>query len=239
MALAIGKAWTDTVSDVQRRFGDFALPAAAFVFMPTLVISRFADEKALGEQGAQTAQLVGGLIGVIGQAAIVLLVLFPAIDAGAAIRRAAAATPRIILASLAVLVVFMPVAVAYATFGGKPSIGGSMLLLALTAVAVYVAIRLSMLAPVIVAEDTPALVGLRRSWDLTAGHAGRIFALIAVIALIFIIVSALAGAIGIAATGGTPEDPSFVTELLLAVVGAVFSVFIAAATANIYRQLSA
>lgn len=239
MALAIGKAWTDTVSDVQRRFGEFALPVAAFVFMPTLLISRFADEKALGEQGAQTAQLVGGLIGVIGQAAVVLLVLFPGTDVGAAIRRAAAASPRIILASLAVLVVFMPVAVAYTTFGGKPSIGGSVLLLALTGVAVYGAIRLSMLAPVVIAEQTPALAALRRSWDLTAGNTARIFAFIAVIVLIFVIVSALAGAIGIAATGGTPEDPSFVTELLLAVVGAVFSVFVAAATANIYRQLTA
>jgi len=238
VALAIGKAWTDTVADVQRRFGEFALPAAAFVFMPSLLIARFADEKALGEQNAQLAQAVGGLVGVIGQAAIVLLVLFPGIDAGTAIRRAVSLTPRIVLASLAVLVAFMPVAVVYTAGGVQASVPTSVLLLLLTAVAVYVALRLSLLAAIIVAENTRAADALRRSWALTAGNVGRIFAIFAVFVLIFAILSGLVGAVGLAATGGTPEDPSFLTELLISIVGAVFSVFVAALTANIYRQLA-
>ncbi|MBW7944919.1 MAG: glycerophosphoryl diester phosphodiesterase membrane domain-containing protein [Sphingomonadaceae bacterium] len=239
MALAIGKVWTDTVADVQRRFGEFALPAAAFVFMPSLLIARFADGKALGEQNAQLAQAVGGLVGVIGQAAIVLLVLFPRIDAGTAIRRAVSLTPRIVLASLAVLVAFIPVAVIYTAGGAQASVLMSVLLLLLTAVAVYVALRLSLLAAIIAAENARAADALRRSWLLTAGNVGRILAVFAAFVLIFVILSALVGAIGLALTGGTPENPSFLTELLISIVGAVFSVFIAVLTANVYRQLAA
>nr|WP_243451849.1 glycerophosphoryl diester phosphodiesterase membrane domain-containing protein [Sphingosinicella soli] len=235
----IGKAWTDTVSDVQRRFGEFALPAAAFVFMPSLLIARFADANALGDQNAQIAQAVGGLIGVIGQAAIVLLVLFPGIDPGGAIRRAARLAPRIILASLAVLVVFMPVAVFYTSIGAQASAGASVLLLLLTAIAVYVALRLSLLAAIIISEDARAVDALRRSWALTAGNVGRIFAIFAIFVLIFAILSGLVGALGLAATGGSPEDPSFPTELLISIVGAVFSVFVSVLSANIYRQLAA
>ncbi len=239
VALAIGKAWTDTVAVVQRRFGEFALPAAAFVFMPSLLIARFANETAIGAQNAQIAQGLGGLIGIVGQAAIVLLVLFPAMDAGPAIRRAVALTPRIILASLAILVLFMPVGLVYTATGGKGTGAGGVLLLVLTAAAVYIALRLSLLAAIIAAEDTAAVAALRRSWALTAGSVGRILAVFAIFVLTFVILSALVGAIGLAATGGTPQNPSFLTALLLSVVGAVFSVFVSALTANIYKQLSA
>jgi len=239
VALSIGKVWTDTVADVQRRFGEFALPAAAFVFMPSLLIARFADEKALGEQNAQLAQAVGGLIGVIGQAAIVLLVLFPGIDAGSAIRRAVGLTPRIVLASLAVVIVFMPVGVMYLAGLQQASAATGVLLLLLTAVAVYFALRLSLLAAIIAGENATAADALRRSWAMTAGNVARIFALFAVFVLIFAILSGVVGAIGLAATGGTPEDPSFLTELLISIVGAVFSVFVSVLSANIYRQLAA
>lgn len=239
MALAIGKAWTDTIADVQRRFGEFALPAAAFVFMPSLLIARFADVKALGEQNAQLAQAVGGLIGVIGQAAIVLLVLYPGMDAGSTIRRAVSLTPRIVLASLAVAVIFMPAGVMYLAGGQQPVGATGVLLLLLTAVAVYFALRLSLLAAIIAGENARAIEALRRSWVMTAGNAGRIFAIFAVFVLIFAILSGLVGAIGLAATGGTPEDPSFFTELLISAVGAVFSVFVSVLSANIYRQLAA
>lgn len=239
MALAIGKAWTDTVADVQRRFGEFALPAAAFVFMPSLLIARFADDNALGAQNAQLAQAVGGLIGVIGQAAIVLLVLFPGIDAGSAIRRAIGLTPRIVAASLAIVVIFMPVGVLYLAGTQQPSVAASTLLLLLMGVAVYFALRLSLLAAIIAGEDARAVEALRRSWAMTAGNVGRIFAIFAVFVLIFAILSVLVGAIGLAITGGTPEDPSFLTELLISIVGAIFSVFVSVLSANIYRQLAA
>ncbi len=239
MALVIGKAWTDTVSEVQRRFGEFALPAAAFVFMPSMLIARFADTAAVGAQNAQLAQAVGGLIGVIGQAAIVMLVLFPAVDAGTAIRRAVALTPRIILASFVLLLVFMPVGVLYAGTGGQAaSAGTAVLMLLLSGIAVFIALRLSLLASIIVSENATAIEALRRSWALTAGSIGRIFAIFAVFLLIFAILSGLVAALGMVTTGGTPQDPSFVTELLISAVGAAFSIFVSVLSANIYRQLA-
>lgn len=238
MTLEVGKAWSATIADVQRRMPDFLLPAAAFGFLPAMVASRFADAARVGELTAQLAQLTAGAIGIIGQAAVMLMVLVPGTDVGEAIRRGARATPRIILASLTIALAAAPLALAFQRFGGQPALGTSLLLVVLAGVTAFLALRLSMLAGAILLENHGVVDALRRSFALTAGQAGRLLLLLGTILLMFVLTSAVVGAVGLMLTGGTPEDPSFVTELLLAVVGAVFSIFIAVATAHAYRQLA-
>ncbi len=239
VTLDVGRAWSATVADVQRRLPDFLLPAAAFGFLPALVASRFADAAQVGEPAARLAQLAAGAIGIIGQAAIMLMVLIPGTDVGEAIRRGARATPRIILASLTIALAAVPLALAFKRFGDQPALGPSLLLLVLAGVTAFLALRLSMLAGAILLDNNGVIDSLRRSFALTAGQAGRLLLLLGAILLMFAVTSAVVGAVGLMLTGGTPEDPSFVTELLLAMVGAVFSIFIAVATAHAYRQLAA
>lgn len=240
MALAIGKAWTDTIADVQRRFGEFALPAAAFVFMPWLLIARFADEKALGEQGALLAESLGSVVGVIGQAAIMLLILFPGTDVGTAIRRSLHVAHRTMLASLTLAVLMLPLLVLMPSDETQQvSAGNALLLLVLAPVVAYVALRLSLVVTAIVAEASTLPGAFQRSWKITAGNIGRILVISAVLGLIFLILFAIAQALGIALTGGDLAAPSFVTELLTAIVITVGNVFFAVLYANIYRQLAA
>lgn len=239
MKLEVGKAWSAMMADVQGRMQDFLLPAAAFGFLPAMLAGRFADAARVGEAGASAAQAAAGAIGIIGQASIMLMVLVPGIELGEAIRQGARATPRIILASLTIAVVAAPMAILFQQYGGGQSIGMSVLLLVLAGLTAFVALRMSMLAGVILAENVGAIDALRRSFALTAGQAGRLLILFGVMFAMFIITSAITGAVGLAITGGTPQDPSFVTELLLATIAAVFSIFIAVLTANAYKQLAA
>ena len=239
MRLDLGKAWSATMADVQARFADYLLPVAAFGFLPSVLVARFAGPDRLGDTMAAAAQLGSAAVSVIGQTAIMLMVIVPRIDVGGAIRAGAAATPRILLGTLLIGATALPAAAIYQRYGGgEGSLGVSLLLLTLATLTMFLALRLSMLASVVVAEDAGVVDAVRRSFALTAGQAGRLLVLIGAILLMFIIISALVGALGLMLTGGTPQAPSFVTQLLLAAVGAVFSILLAAATAHAYRQLA-
>lgn len=238
MVLQVGEVWSKTIEDVQRRFGDYLLPAAAFGFLPALVAVRLFDATRVGETGAAGAQFVASLIGIIGQAAIVVLALRPTTDVGSAIREAAAAFPRILGATLLVALSALPLVALVQGGGAAPSPGLALATAVLALGFIFVAVRMALLLPVILAEGSGSVAALQRSWALTAAHFWRILALVLVLLLILVIVSAIAGAVGLLVGGGTAENPGFVSELFVAIIGAVFSIFIGVAIAEIYRRLA-
>jgi hypothetical protein len=237
MSLSIGKAWTDTVAVVQRRLGEFVLPAAAFGFLPAIVVARFGDVEHVGRGAALLLQLATMVIGVVGQAAIIAMTVSPGMDVGTAIRRGAAATPRVVVVLFALFCAALPSALAYAFYlqSGRPLLALAGFLLALPVL--YWAIRLSVVTPAVVVEDAAAVPAMRRSWALTAGGVPRLLLLFAVIFFALLFVSVVLGAVGALLSGGTPQNPSFLTELLLSAVGAAFGIVLSAALGNVYLQL--
>lgn len=109
------------------------------------------------------------------------------------------------------------------------------------AVVVYIAVRTSLVAPVIVVEGQRSPVAaLRRSWALTQGQAARIgvfFLLLFVVAMIVLLI--LGGLIGVAAAlVAGPQGALVINAVVSAALGAAFSLYFVAVLAAVHRQLA-
>ncbi|MDQ4088127.1 MAG: hypothetical protein M3177_09005, partial [Pseudomonadota bacterium] len=94
------------------------------------------------------------------------------------------------------------------------------------------------------AEPVGPVTVIRRSWDLTRGHFGKLLGFILLVLLVFAIVSIVVGAVGgllIVLLVGQP-DPGSLSAFLIVLVGVavnmVATVYLTALNARIYRQLS-
>lgn len=107
--------------------------------------------------------------------------------------------------------------------------------------AVYVAVRTSLVAPLVAVEHMRnPVAALRRSWLLTRGNSVRLglFYLLVIIAFVVIvsIVMALAGIV-LALVAGA-ETARIASAVLSAVFGAVMTIFIVSILAAVHRQLA-
>ena len=106
---------------------------------------------------------------------------------------------------------------------------------------IYVAVRTSLVAPVIVVEGVASPVAaLRRSWALTEGQAGRIglfFLLLFVVAAVLLLI--VGGLFGVLAALVAGEQGGMVLNALVsAALGAGFSLYFVAVLAAVHRQLA-
>jgi hypothetical protein len=108
-------------------------------------------------------------------------------------------------------------------------------------VALYIWIRTSLAAPVVVVEGVRnPIVALIRSWRLTIGNSGRLVLFYALVfiafAVVVMIVAMLAGILIALVTSG---QPAFVAgEILRSILAAIVSVYLLALLAAVHRQLS-
>ena len=109
---------------------------------------------------------------------------------GEAIGRAVSIVPRVIALFIVVLVATVGLAVALtATVLVLQALGpvaggvGAIAALALLVIAIYVSVRLSLILPVLVLEDTPVVASIGRAWRLSRGHALVLFGIAVVVAL--------------------------------------------------------
>lgn len=143
-----------------------------------------------------------------------------------------------LIGALAVLVVSLFVALLGQVAGG---VVGILVALAVIPFTLWFAIRTSLAAPVMVAEERMnPLAALKRSFALTKGNTLRILVFVLLLAIAAIIVmgviEAIFGLIFTAAIGG--EAAMTLTAIVSSLIGTVVSVLFIAIFAAIYRQLS-
>lgn len=107
--------------------------------------------------------------------------------------------------------------------------------------AVYVAVKTSLTAPVIMVEGARnPIAALKRSWALTSGNSGRIAAFYALLAVAFLVVIAIISAlIGVfASIIAGAEGARVVNAVVSSTLGAITVLYSVSVIAAVHRQLA-
>ena len=241
MKISFSGVWDDTARMLRTNASLFVAVAGVFLFLPSVIISYVAPQPTGGPQGVTPAMLIAyaaahwelilavNLVGFIGNLALLLLALD---QDRPTVGRAIASSFRLLPAYfLATLLFVLIAALGFAAF----IIPG-----------LYLAARMSLMGPVIVAENrrNPIAV-LKRSFALTKKNGWAILALIAIMFITFWIVSVAVtvvfGSIFLLLDGGAGSGGvgSLLLILLGAAISAAFNTMLMVLLASLYRRLSA
>lgn len=260
-SLSIGRAWDEAKAALQANRKLIVPVALGLVLLPAVVVSMVEPRVTPGDQPPAGAWMLVALamviVMLIGELAIVLLINGWRGSVGEAIGKAARRTPTFILAALTFLVPVVllfsiilgvagagtaaPGQVDWANFGAA----GWLALLACTVVLIYFSVRLLTLLAVVASEDVGPIVGLKRSFALTAGHFWRLLGFLLLLVVAFLIVALTVGAVigGIVTLLFGQPEPWSLSLLLIALAGALvqagFVMVYVAMLARIYVQLAA
>ena len=260
-SLSIGRAWDEAKAALQANRKLIVPVALGLVLLPAVVVSMVEPRVTPGDQPPAGAWMLVALamviVMLIGELAIVLLINGWRGSVGEAIGKAARRTPTFILAALTFLVPVVmlfsillgvagagtaaPGQVDWANFGAA----GWLALLACTVVLIYFSVRLLTLLAVVASEDVGPIVGLKRSFALTAGHFWRLLGFLLLLVVAFLIVALTVGAVigGIVTLLFGQPEPWSLSLLLIALAGALvqagFVMVYAGMVARIHAQLAA
>ena len=254
--LSISKAWEDTRGVLASDGRLLASVALALIALPT-AIGEFAYPSA-GQNpdspAAVAVALVVGIIGLVGQLAIVRLAVGPSLTVGEAIGHGARRTlpylGAVILLLLGLLILALPFIAVMAALGMdfEPPIetvppSAWLLLLLFMIIALAISVRLILSSPAASIEKLGPVAILKRSWELTAGHFWRLFGFLVLFIIAAIVVL---GAVGIfaglfgALAGGVERFSvgALITALLTALASAAVTTVYIVMVTRIYVQLS-
>ena len=248
--LSISQAWDETRSILASDGKLIAAVALALFVLPGIVLNVAVPKMPAGqmrEPGAwMLIALVVLLITLVGQLAVARLALGPHIAVGEAIVQGARRLPSYVGAFLIWSVPLLAIgSVLYSMSNPQnpnPSVPAAVGLLAITAVGVFISVRLILLSAVAAAEGGGPIAILQRTWGLTRGNWWRLFGfvlmlLIAALAAIWA-VGAVVGVIAKLAFGDL--SPLSVGGLIVVIVGqllsAAISVVLVVMIARLYAQ---
>lgn len=235
VSLSIPDLWRETFAAGRAGMPLYLPIALAFVLLPNVA------SEALGPPLPRTPNeltssvvfvhlLLPSLIGLVAQAAIVRLAIDSAQGAGRsvgdALGLALRAWPGVILAVL---------------LAGLPTVGGFLLLIV---PGLYIAGRLALTLPLVVADGAAPVDAVRRSWDMTEDNGWRIIGFVLSWAVLFVALSILASAVGAAlasvlTAAGLPAAGTLVVSAVSGLVASVFTVFNAVGLATVFMRLRA
>lgn len=263
MKLDMGRAWNDALSLLRGNQQVVLIVAAVFFFLPNLALSllmpetmgemetRMAGEPDVDAMVQQIAAAYGdiwwqillvSLVSAIGMLGLLALLtdhnrptVGEALKAGVVYLLPYIAA-QILTGLLAGLIVLIPVAAGVAAGVG---VGALLGILALVGV-IYIYTKLSLVAPVIVIEETMnPLRALGRSWALTKGNSVRLFLFYVLIFIVFLVAIMLLGIVGGALGLLAGEDANIIINGLLgAVINMGMATVYLAVLAAVHRQLS-
>jgi hypothetical protein len=247
--LSLSRAW-DESKDVLRRDGSLlATVALALMVLPGVVselVMPPASGAQLPEPGSWIAvAVVAILVGLVGQLAIIRLVIGSRMTVGEAIRYGAQRAPAYVAAMLIWIVPFSFVAgLLIGLTAQVPGVRAGVLLAAVAAT-LFLFVRLIVASAVATAEPVGPMGILSRSWQLTGGNWWRLFAfaVLLVIALLVVMVAvgAIASLLSTAVFGKV--EPMSVGALVVALISqiavAALSVVFLVMVSRIYLQLAA
>lgn len=257
--LSISRAWDETKARVAADGRLLAIVALALMFLPQVIAGTVAPPPNLSEVAAPgwswIVALLAGLIGIVGQMAIVRLSTLRGTQVGAAVsaalRRLLPAIAALILFVVALVIIVIPIAVVLMLAGvialpqpgaAPATVGGGVLLIVLFVL--LLSIRFILMIPVAALEPVGPLAIVKRSWKLTAGHYWRLLAfvlLISIGALFLLVAAQMVGGIVAKLLFGDIEPFSagaLLTALIATAIQAVFAVVVTVMVARIYVQLA-
>jgi hypothetical protein len=235
MKLSYSAVWADVVALLRIHASLIATVAGVFIFLPGLLAGYFLpqpeprDFSELGRLWTEYASLnwhwlvLGRLVNIVGEIAILLLIFSRGISVGGAIA-----------AAFALLLPYFAASVI-----ANVAIGVGLVLLIVPGL--YLLGRLGPLGPVLVAEShRNPIEALRRCWALTAGHGWAIVGLILIVAvaaaIVVGVVTTLLGIVFILAAG---QDIGQLLVLIVRTAGnSAMTVLLLILAAAIYRRLA-
>ncbi len=253
--LSISTAWDETRAILARDGRLLVAVALALVVLPTVIVGLIIPADAGEAQSYHgVVQLVGALIVLVGQLALIRLAIGPATSVGAAIshgsRRFPAMLGSIVLLVLLFAALLIPLLLILGLTGAVDmtdptratgATAGVVLLLMVAILALSVRFMLS--APVAAAEAAGPVAILKRSWALSSGHYWRLLALLILLLIVAVVLMSAA-----AVTGGilgaiiSPDLEPFtvgalVVALFTGIAQAVFTMLSSVMLARSYLQL--
>ncbi|KRB81156.1 hypothetical protein ASE00_14165 [Sphingomonas sp. Root710] len=258
-AFSLGTVWEETIAFLRRERA-LLIPVALAIFGPAQLLLRFAmagtDPTAMsGQANPQTLLAFPALLfALYGYLVISLLVLVPGISVGEALSRAVRAFPRTIATGMAVMTVWLGIALAVviaATLGimmfrSSAQAGGltnTLTFLVIVPMLVIV-IRMLLFAPVLAMEQRGPVDALRRVWALGRDNVVRfvgVWVLFLFLGVVVTMVDTLVfGSVFrlVALAIGDGEVVGVVQLLLTAALQAMLSLGMTVYIALIYRRLA-
>lgn len=235
MAFSFSAIWEDTLALLRAHGGLLAAIAGVFQFLPALLLAQFlpvpetTDPTMILQDLLEYYQrgllwfALSGLVGMVGAAAMLRLVLVRGTSVGGAIAFGAMLLPFYFLLSLVAGLMFV--------------VGFILLIVP----ALYLIGRLCAAGPILVAEESrnPITV-ITRSFELTEGRGWALFGLIFLVVIVGIIVTGvvtmLTGSVFILIAG--QEIGRLLSAIVDSALAAVFSTVLLVLYAAIYRALA-
>ncbi len=220
--ISFGLLWPDTVASV-RRHAELLLPlAAAFLFLPQLLLARhvadrqpqeiFVGDAFPGDAFALGLLLLASTLGQLVMARIIANDGTKGQTLGAELRAAAARLPAAMAAFLALtvllLIAALPPAMLALLLGG----GNLAVVVAVLVAGFWVFARVGIVLPLVATDEPDPMSAIASAWRLTRGRALRIAAmlvtLLAGFGLLLIGIAGIGAAVGVISTMATGPSES-------------------------------
>jgi hypothetical protein len=257
--ISMNQVWDDSVAFVRRESALLVPLALATIFLGSVVAS-LAQGFSTPDQPNPVAgilALVGWMWSTVGQLAVMSLVLKPGQSVGEAIQHGLSRLGKVLLVGLVIVVVMFVVMIPVAgaamasgvdpknpdTFKNLPS-WVSLFLLAASAGFIWLSVRLSMLAALIIDRNPRVIESLKGGFALTKGLTARLILvalLYGVMALVLekafqFVAGSLFELLGRALD--SPFTGEVMTALVLGLVGTALSLIATVFLATLYRRVS-
>lgn len=257
--LSISTAWDESKQRLASDGRLLATVALAMVALPSAISALVNPNSGMagndGSPGIIFVVFVMSLIALVGQLAIIRLAIGPSVSVGDAIghaaRRALPYIGSVILLAIVFLIVAVPIVLILVVLGvsfeqreAPLPAGAWIAVLLFIAILLYTAVRMLMTSSVASAESAGPVKILKRSWELTSGHTGRLLAFLLMFLIGLIVVLSAVGIMSgllVQSLMGDIEPLSaaaLVMGLIQGLLSAAATTVFAVMLARIYVQLS-
>jgi Membrane domain of glycerophosphoryl diester phosphodiesterase len=255
--LSLSKAWEDTRAIFARDGSLLTAVALALFVLPQIIVGLVTPSvgAAVSTQG-RVIWIIGALIGLVGQLALVRLAVGPSTAVGQAIQHGArrflptigaflilVAAMALVLVPL-MIVLFLTGTVQIPVEGQPPPPSFAALAAVIALASVLVSVKFALSVAISSTEQVGPLQILKRSWTLTRGHYWRILAFVLMLVVTALVLGIVAQSVGgiFAELIGDQITPfslgALVIALLEAIASAVVSTLFSVMLARIYLQLA-
>jgi hypothetical protein len=259
MPISMSAIWDESAAMI-RRESHLMVPLALATVGIGAVISGMTQPETPGA-GLGLAGILGFVIGnilnLIGNLAIMVLALMPGMSVGESLRLAMARLPKMLgiaaIFLIAILVMMIPIAVIIGmssaginqnmTFQELPPVA-IFVVLVISLVLFYFIARLLTLTAMVVDQNPPVIEAIRSSFTATRGITMKVVGVVLLFLVVTIVVSAAAGSIAGILFGmlgkavGAPLLGKGLTVLVTGMISALLSIVSTVFGAMLYRKLS-
>lgn len=246
--LSITTAWNETLAFVKREAGLLFPIAFGLMALPMVFLQLLAPRTAPGQEPEAGLWMLLFFplifLSVIGSIAISALATGRETVVGEALKRGVRRFLPMLGAMLLVGLCLMPLLLILVVISQASPAIAVVLGFAIGIGAIILWVRLMLITPVAAAEAAGPIALLKRSFQLTSGHTGKLLGfvlLIFILGMVAALALALVGGILMFLIAGKPEPGSIgflVTLLLGALLNTIFLVYFTVLVARIYAQLA-